>query len=67
MLPYIIWITKRGIKGLNIGARFRDCKPGEKGLQIGEFQLGTREKLQLQIGAREIINQGRDYKLMQNN
>ena len=39
MLPYIIWITKRGIKGLNIGARFRDCKPGHKGLQIGEFQL----------------------------
>ena len=60
------------MRGLQIGAGFRDYKSGKEGLQIAvalgisnrgsDFKSGQR----LQIGAREISNRDRDYKLVQN-
>ena len=35
MLAYILGITKRGNRGLQIGASFRGYKSRQKGLQIG--------------------------------
>ena len=67
------------VRGLQIGAGFRDYKSGQKGLQIDgvegisnrgrDFKSGQRDFKSgqiLQIGAREITNWGRDYKLVQN-
>ena len=74
------------VRGLQIGAGFRDHKSGQKGLQIDgvegisnrgkkitnrgrDFKSGQRDFKSgqiLQIGAREITNWGRDYKLVQN-
>ena len=66
-------LQKGAIRGLQIGAGFRDFKSWQEGLQIGsfrnfksgqiDFNLGQR----LQIGARGISNRGRDYKSVQNN
>ena len=47
----ILWITKRAMRSLQIGAGFRDYKLGQEGLQIGPA-LG-------------ISNRGRDFKLEQ--
>ena len=34
MLAYILGITKRGNKGIQIGAGFRDCKSRQEELQV---------------------------------
>ena len=55
MSAYILGITKRVIRGLQIGAGFRDCKFG----QIGAASwISNRGK--------KITNLGRDYKSGQN-
>ena len=36
MLAYILEIKNGAIKGMQIGAGFRDYKSGQEGLQIGE-------------------------------
>ena len=46
------------IRGLQIGAGFRDCKSGQEGLQIGAA-LGISNR------GKEVSNQGRDYKSRQ--
>ena len=43
------------IRGVQIGAGFRDCKSGEEGLKTGAA-LGISNR------SKEISNQGRDYK-----
>ena len=51
--------TKRAIRGLQIGAGFRDYKSGQEGLQIGAV-------LGISNWGKEISNRGRDYKSVQN-
>ena len=66
------------IRGLQIGAGFRDYKSGKEGLQIGvvqgisnragDFISGQRDfksGQRLPIGARKITNRGRAFKLEQ--
>ena len=51
----ILWITKRAMRSLQIGAGFRDYKLGQEGLQIGPA-------LGISNWSKDILNRGRDYK-----
>ena len=71
----IFWLQNGAIRGLQIGAGFRDYKSGQEGLQIGAaLEISNRGKKstnrgrdfksgqRLQIGQREISNRDSDYK-----
>ena len=59
------------MRGLQIGAGFRDHKSGQERLQIGhlrDFKSGQKDYKsgqRLHMGAREITNKGRDFKSVQ--
>ena len=61
-------LQNRAIRGLQIGAGFRDYKLGQEGLQIGVALRISIEAKRLQIGAglsnraKEVSNRSRDYK-----
>ena len=73
------WGKNGAIRGLQIGAGFRDCKSGQEELQIGAaLGISNRDKKitnrgdrdfksgkRLQIGTRGISNRGKDYKSRQ--
>ena len=72
MLVYNLRITKRDNKKFSNRARFYGLQIGERGIAnrdtLRDFESRKRDfKLGqgLQIGASEIINQGRDFKLEQ--
>ena len=69
MLAYILGITKRGNKRITNRRRFYGLQIGARGFtnrgSLRDFKLGQRDfksGQRLQIGAREITNQGRDFK-----
>ena len=54
------------VRGLQIGAGFRDCKSGKEGLQMrAALGISNRGK-EITSRGKEISNRGRDYKPVQN-